>query len=140
MSTSALLSEGIVFAYEDTATSPVDYVAVPEVTDLQGPGGTTTTIEASDLSSTFRQKKAGLTDAGELTLTINYIADNAVHMALRALWVSSAQNSYRISYTDTGATTDTFTGFISQFRVANSVDGLTTAALTIVIDSAITTA
>jgi len=138
MSTSALTSQGITLEYADDPDTPVTYTLVPEITDFSGPSGTTPAVTVSDLDSTTVEKRSGLPDRGQLSFTINYIPDQAAHLAVRGMFTSAARTGWRLSYTDVGATVDTFVGWVSGFAASGSVDTTLTAAVTIEIEGEIT--
>lgn len=139
MSSNAIEAQGITIA-RGTGTGPVTYTTIPEVKSFSGPGGSATVIDVTDLSSTAKEKRMGLADEGQLQLTINYIPDNAVHLALRADRASRAKVPFRISFTDSGDTTWSFDAFVTGFSVSGAVDGVVEAQVTLEITGAITEA
>ena len=139
MSSNAIEAQGITIA-RGTGTGPVTYTTIPEVKSFSGPGGSATVIDVTDLSSTAKEKRMGLADEGQLQLTINYIPDNAVHLALRADRASRAKVPFRISFTDSGDTTWSFDAFVTGFNVSGAVDGVVEAQVTLEITGAITEA
>ena len=140
MSSNAIEAQGITIA-RGTGTGPVTYTTIPEVKSFSGPGGSATVIDVTDLSSTAKEKRMGLADEGQLQLTINYIPDNTVHMALRGDRASRAKVPFRITFTDaTPATTWSFDAFVTGFSVSGAVDGVVEAQVTLEITGAITEA
>ena len=82
MSSSALDSQGVIISYL-SVDSPTTYTAIPEVVNIQGPGGQANEIDVTDLNSTAKEFRMGLQDEGSITMDILYIPANASHAALR---------------------------------------------------------
>lgn len=139
MSTSALSSQGVTIAVG--AGSPDVPVTIPDVVSINGPSGSATVIDASDLSSTAREKVMGLMDEGQVTLEAHYLPDNAVHEFLRAMRAAKALGSFRITFTDSApATTFTFNAYVTGFAVAAGVDQLVNVSITLEISGSVTKA
>ena len=139
MSTSALESQGMTIAVSDGA-SPEVYTTIPEVSDISGPDGSATEIDATDLSSTAKEFKIGLKDEGSVSLSINYIPANTVHSTLRTARNNRTLKNYRITFTDSPQTTWTFAAYVLSMPISNSVDGKTEATVGLRISGAITEA
>ena len=137
MSSSAIESQGVVVQWLDSINSPNEYRAIPEVKQISGPSGSASVIDVSDLGSTGREKRMGLPDEGQLQLTINYIPDNEIHLGMRAARTARTLESFKIIFTDTGATVFTFSGYISGFSVSGAVDGVIEAQVTVEISGSI---
>ena len=138
MSTNAMESQGIKIARGDGA-SPEVFTDIPEIREFTGPGGSASVIDVSDLDSTFREKILGLPDEGQLSFTVHYIADNAVHVNLRADRAARTLRNFRITWTDASpAKIWTFAGYVTEFSVSGGVDDVVLAAVVIEITGAIT--
>lgn len=121
-----------------SGASPHTFADIPEVKSFSGPGGSASVIDVTDLASTGKEKRMGLRDEGQLQLTINYIPDNAQHMALRTARANRALTPFKITFTDTApATTWTFYGFVTGFSVSGGVDAAIEAQVTIEISGSI---
>lgn len=137
MSSNAIESQGVTIARLEGTV----YTDIPEIKSFNGPGGSATVIDVTDLQSTAKEKRMGLPDEGQLQFTINYIPDNSMHQALRADRASREEKTFRITFTDASpATTWTFDGFVLNFVVSGAVDGVVEAQVTIEITGAITEA
>ena len=137
MSSSALDSQGVVISYK-SVDSPITYVAIPEVSNIQGPGGQANEIDVTDLDSTAKEFRMGLQDEGSITLDIMYIPGNAAHAALRAARAAQALTGFQIAFTDSPITYWQFNGFVLGFEISNSVDDVTKASVTIRVSGAVT--
>lgn len=139
MSSNAIEAQGITIK-RGTGSGPIVYATIPEIKSFSGPGGSASVIDVTDLSSTAKEKRMGLADEGQLQLTINYIPDNTVHMALRADRASRAKTPFQILFTDVGLTTWSFNAYVTGFNVSGGVDGVVEAQVTLEITGAITEA
>jgi Lambda phage tail tube protein, TTP len=139
MSSDALTSQGMTISI-DQADSPLTYAVIAEVDNIDGPGGSSAEIDVTDLSSTAKEKRLGLPDEGDLTLSLNYIPKNTGHALLRALKASGAVRSYRLTFTDSPPTTWTFDAFVKGFPISNGVDAVTKGNVTLAVSGGITEA
>lgn len=138
MSSSALESQGMVLQIQNTGVSPNAYQAISEVSTIDGPGGSATVIDVTDLDSTAREKRLGLNDEGQLSFTINYIPADVQHALLRTTRANRTLASFKLIFTDSPQTTWTFSAYVNGFTVSNSVDGVTQANVTLEISGSIT--
>jgi len=141
MSTLALASQGMTLKVGDAA-SPELYTTITQISDLSGPDGSAGEIDVTDLSSTAKEFKRGLTDNGSVSATMMFIPANTQHAQLRADFNSATEvaRNYRITFTDSPMTTWTFSAYVSSLSVSNSLDSSTTASLGLRIKGAITEA
>lgn len=135
MASTAISAQGIAIARMGTST----FETIPNVVSFQGPGGQSSVIDVTNLSSSAKEKRVGLRDEGQLSLSIHYNPDDLVHQSLRNDRVNRARVQFRITFTDTDpATTWTFYGYVTQFSVQGGVDAVVEASVTIEIDGEIT--
>lgn len=139
MSTSALESQGMTIAISDDA-SPEVFTTIPEVSDISGPDGSASEINVTDLASTAQEFKVGLKDEGSVSITMNYIPQNAVHTTLRTARNNRTLKNFRISFTDSPQTTWTFNAYVITFPIANGLDGVTTSTVGLRVSGSITEA
>lgn len=140
LSTSAHSAQGMTI-HISSSVSPDSFVAIPDVVGIDGPSGSATIIDATDLDSTAREKVMGLMDEGQVTLNINYRPDQTAHELLRAQRAAKALCLFKITFTDSApATTYTFSAYVTGFNVSGSVDNLVKASVTIEITGPITKA
>lgn len=139
MSSSALVSQGMTIARGDAA-SPEVFTTISEVTSIAGPGGQAAVIDVTDLSSTAKEKRMGLPDEGQVTLGLAYIPTDTQHDQLRQDRNAQTEHNFRISFTDSPATTWTFGAFVIGLEISNEVDEVTRATLTLEVTGAITQA
>ena len=137
MSTSALDSEGFTLKIGDGA-SPEVFTAIPEITDLNGPSGSASVKDATDLNSSAKEKKMGLPDEGQITFTINHLPANTQHALLKTNRDARTLTNFQLLFTDSPATQWDFAAYITGFSLSDSIDGLHQANVTLEITGAIT--
>jgi predicted secreted protein len=118
--------------------SPLSYVTIAEILSFSGPGGSVSVIDVTDLSSTAKEKLAGLNDNGQLSFECNFIPANTQHLALREAKKNGTTISLKIIFTDTGATEWTFNAIVTGFTPSGAVDGVVKASVTLEISGDIT--
>lgn len=132
-------SQGVVIAYS-SGGSPTSFSNIGNVVGFSGPGGSASVIDVTNLDSTAREKRMGLPDEGQFTVDLNLDPDNASHIALRAARRNRTRTEFRITYTDTTPSTDTFFGYVLGFAITGRVDEAVKASMTVEIDGAVVTA
>ena len=131
----AIESQGCVISY--TVGSPTNMQAIGNVVSFSGPGGSASVIDVTNLDSTAKEKRMGLPDEGQFTMELNYDPDNTAHIALRNARKSRTRVEFRLTLTDTGATSLVFFGYVLGFAIQGGVDAVVKASLTIEIDGAV---
>jgi len=129
-SSAALDSQGMTLASGDSA-SPEVFTSITELSNIDGPGGQATEIDVTDLLSTAKEYRQGLKDEGDVTCDMNYIPQNTQHALLQSDRSGQVLRNYRITFTDSPATTWTFLGFVKGLSISNGVDNVTKGSLTI---------
>lgn len=135
MASKAIPTQGVTLSY-DSGTSTFEEIG--EVTDLSGPGGQANVIDVSSLGSTYAEKLMGLPDEGQISATVNLVPDDVGQVAMRDARTNKDKTSFKITLTDTAATTLTFDGYVLGFTVGVSADDKVTADITIEITGAVT--
>lgn len=141
MSTSALESQGVTIGVGDAA-SPEAYTDIPDVMEISGPDGSAAEIDVTDLSSSAKEFRRGLPDNGSVSLTLFYRPAQTQHAQLKSDFDSSTEQArnYRITFTDSPATTWTFSGYVASFSISNSIDAALQATVSLRVKGAITEA
>jgi hypothetical protein len=89
-------------------------------------------IDGSTLSETLATYEAGIEDFSEYMFTQFWEPGDAAHEAIDTLFGSKAEVAITIQYTDTGTTTETFNGIVSDIEPATiTKDTLLTRKVTI---------
>lgn len=121
-----------------TATmTPLSWIAVGEVIDFDGPGGSASVIDATHLGSTAREKRMGIPDEGQFTFSLNRVFDDVGQAACFAARAARAEKNFKVTYTDD--TVQSFAGFVLQFSTSGGVDDKVNGSVTIEITGAVST-
>lgn len=124
------LGLGMTIAYDVSGS----YTTVGEVIDIQMPGLSIDTVDATDHSHTdgIRRKIAGLGEWGEATFTIAYDPALAVYGTLATFAESRGSRLWRIQHagTPTGSTT-TFGAIITNIQPETPLDDRMTCQITL---------
>lgn len=111
--------------------TPLAWLEIGEVTDWDGPGGSATMYETTHLQSTAKEKKIGLMDEGQLTLSINWEPTDTGQRAARDARAARTEKSFRLTYTDNS--TATFNGYVMGMSSSGGVDNKVSGSITIEI-------
>jgi len=111
--------------------TPLAWLEIGEVTDWDGPGGSATMYETTHLRSEAKEKKIGLMDEGQLTLSINWEPSDTGQQAARDARAARTEKSFRITYTDNS--TATFDGYVMGMSSSGGVDNKVSGSITIEI-------
>jgi len=135
---SYLESQGTEFQIGDGA-SPEVFTKVGEVTDIDGPDGDTPEIDVTNLSSTKREYALGLPAEGNIEISGNWDPDNAQQTALRTAHDNRTVTNFKIVYSDSPATEDSFAGLVKTFNKSTKIDDVVKFTATIRVTGDITT-
>ena len=116
--------------------TPVAYTQIGEVTDWDGPGGSSAVIDKTHLLSTRKEKFAGVPDEGQLSLSVNFDPSGAGIEAAQAARIARAEKDFKITYSDDQ--TATFSGDVLAVTSSGSFDGKVSGSITIEVTGAVT--
>lgn len=136
MSSSALETQGTKIRVEISTV----LTAIGEIASFDGPSGSAAVIDVSDMDSTGKEKRMGLPDEGQLSLTVWLKPSDTVHKYLRTARSNRTEETFQIEFTD-GTTTNTlwdFNGFVTGFAASGAVDAVIEGSITIEITGSIT--
>jgi hypothetical protein len=131
-----LESQGATLAIS-VGTSPTSFTTIANVIDINGPGGSASVIDITNLASVAREKRMGLPDEGQVTFNVQLDPDNATHQAVRDARKNRTECQFRVTLTDSTPTTLTFNGFVLNFSVSLAVDDVVKASITIEVNGAV---
>ena len=97
MPSTAITAQGITIARFGTTT----FETIPNVVSFQGPGGQASVIDVTNLASTAKEKRVGLRDEGQLSLSLHFNPDDTVHQGLRTDRANRTRRQFKITFTDT---------------------------------------
>ena len=102
-----------------------------EVVSFDGPNLSSEQIDVSSMGTLgWRCYVQGISDAGELSMTLNFLPTAESHEDL-VCGLGDGTNDYSIVFPDAASTTWTFEAFVSQFGVSGSFDGKLEATATL---------
>jgi predicted secreted protein len=118
MSNNAIIGMGTIFYRWDGVSS---WVALAEVSAINGPNITRDTVETTDFNSDWwRTFIAGLRDGGEIALTLNFT--RAGYTILRADFVDNDLQNYKILLPDDDETAFEVEGLITDIALDVPLD------------------
>ena len=80
MPSTAITAQGIIIArFGATA-----FETIPNVVSFQGPGGQASVIDVTNLASTAKEKRVGLRDEGQLSLSFQFSVQGGVDAVVEA--------------------------------------------------------
>ena len=95
-------------------------------------------IEYNSYGNTHKQKLVGQKDSGTLSLTINWVAGDTSHAALKAKYDDGQPQTFAIKWISAGENAVAeFTGYVSSFSIDTPVEDVVSANVEIAIDGAV---
>lgn len=132
---SALSTQNSTIAIGNGA-SPEVFTAIGEVKGIDGPGGGAAVIDVTHLGSSRREKRKGIPDGGQVTITANRVFGNAGQVAMIAAEASPDPYNFKITYPNTE--TVIFEALVMEFREGSQVDGVVELSMTLEVTGEIT--
>lgn len=134
----ASITNGTVIKRGDGATPEV-FTAVPEVFNIVPPSDESTEINVTHLTSAAKEVKFGLSDNGQVTLQMNYDADDATQEGLRTDKANKTLRNFQIVYPADISETHAFAAYVLSFKVDPiAVDERITASCVLRVSGAVT--
>ncbi|AOJ42710.1 phage tail protein [Burkholderia lata] len=132
----AINAQGTKLEYNTATTGAPAWAKVKNLTDLSGFNGAANVIDVTDLDSKAKEKRLGLQDWGQVTLTINTNLKEPSHSALLAAKKAGTSIDFRATLSD-GSTLE-FSAFVKDFPISAKVDQVVTGAVNLEITGDIT--
>ena len=126
---------GLLYTSGGTAT-PSTFTNVANIKDFTGFDGTASEIDVTNLDSTAKEFRLGLTDPGQFSCNVDYNAADAGQIALRAKQVSGALSAFKLTLPD--STVVTFNGYVKKKGMSGGVDQVAKSAVDIRISGPVT--
>ena len=116
------------------------FTTIAEITNISGPQNTLELIDATHMESpdAFREYIPSLLDGGEISFDLNYLPADANQLGLRDDLLARTRRNFHIVWTDTGGTTDLFSGYVTDFTPSAQIDDKLSASCTIKVTGPIT--
>ena len=116
-------------------TITVDSQLIGDVISISPASVSVTTIDSSDLDSTWRTFIGGLRDGGDCSFEIAYDPSDASHVALEAD-IDGSEKAVSVAWSD--ATTCTFNAIITSYAPSATLDDKLTCSVGMKISGAVT--
>ena len=116
MTTPASAAQGTLLKI-DSGASPQVFSTITGVTNLSGPTGSRELIDVTGLDSAAREYLVGMPDYGDISFTLFYAPQNAVHALLFTAFQLSSQTAtaFTLTFTDSPATVYSFNALVQGF-------------------------
>lgn len=118
--------------------SPETYSDILGITSVQGPDGSAAEIDITALESTGKEFNMGLKDEGSVSLEIIFNPDDSEHTGLRTDRDNATLRSFRITFTNSPATTATFNAYVTNYSVSGQIDEVVRLSVTLRISGSVT--
>ena len=140
MATLAKIGYGSQFYMWNPDAGPAAYVALAEVTNITPPNQVIDQIDVTNMDSANRYREfiAGMTDAQECTIEMNFVPGSATDALIRARRAAGDYQNAKIEFPD--GDTWTFSAFVSGYEISTPIDDKMTATLTLKVAGEITVA
>lgn len=119
-------------------TVATDFQEVPEVNTFTTSGFESTVISVKTFNSAYDRKLLGTKSIPDISLAVNYLADNAVHQKLEQLADEQKRCQIKLSYfEDSSKETGFFviyTCFVSSTTIGGDKDEVVTKTFTLAVD------
>jgi predicted secreted protein len=134
----AIVSEGILIQRGNGATPTEIFTTVGEITDFDGPGGSASVIDVTNLESTAKEKLMGLKDEGQFSFNANLVPGDVGQTGLRTDRDNRTLRNFKVILTDAGTTTLTFSAYVLGFSISGAVDDKVGSSITLEISGNVT--
>ena len=134
-----ILTTGVVLKVDKLGTG-ITYTKIAQITSIDGPGGSTDSLEKTDYDSVVREYRAGLHDPGEASFEFNFDPTDTEHKWLMGRPESGETYGWRIEIpTEPKKTYIEFDGFVTAAAPGFGEPGeIVTGSASIKITDAVT--
>ncbi|CAH6081978.1 TPA: hypothetical protein OT044_000452 [Citrobacter koseri] len=109
-----------------STTPATDFVVIPEIAAFPTVGAENVVIDVVTYNNAYNRKLLGTKSVPDITLSVNYQPDNAVHQKLLQLEESQTRAQFKITYyenaTHTNAYSITYVAFVSSSVTSGDKD------------------
>lgn len=96
-------------------------------------------IEFNSYGSDYKRKLVGQKDSGTLSLTLNWVAGDTSHTALKTSYDNGSAGTYAVRWVSGSENaTAEFTGYIASYSIDTPAEDIVTASVEIAIDGGVT--
>ncbi len=117
------------------------FTTVAEVNNISLNGRSLELIDGTHMESpnSHREYIPSLLDSGEVTFDVNFLPAHAQQVGLETDRTNRVKRNFTLTWTDTAATTYSFSGYVTGFDVQSQIDDKLSGSVTIKITGPITT-
>lgn len=127
----SMIAEGTIIRRGDGQVSEA-FTAIAEVMTASGVGGgSPTVIDVSHLGSSFREKKLGIRDEGQVSLGLRWLGTDTEQQGLWTDRANGTERNFQIEYPD--GTIDEFAAFVMSMETSVETDSDVTHEVTLEI-------
>lgn len=120
-------------------TESATFTEIPSLASFTTSGGTSTVITVTQFNSQYDRKILGSKQIADISLTVNYIADDTVHAQLVEANENQTRIQLKLEYFQDPTKTDGFyvvyNGFVSGDQLAGDRDQVVTREFTFTVDA-----
>lgn len=137
---SEILTMGVLLGVDKLGGETPAYVDIAEITSLDGPNESVSSLDKTVLSSTAREYRPGLYDGGEISVGLYFDGADAEHKWLQGRPKARTIHKWRITIpTEPKLTYIDFSGFVTEFAPGTSgPDEFVTANVSIKVTGDVT--
>jgi len=132
----AIVAQGTTLAYNTGPAATPAFSPIPGISEISGFNGAANVIDTTDLNSKAKEKKLGLQDWGQLSLSLHTDLKQVAHSALLAAKKTGSVMAFLMTLSD--GTTIAFSAFVKDFPIAAKVDQIVTGSINLEITGDIT--
>ena len=122
------------------ATQATTFTNIPEIAAFPSTGSTATVIEVVSFNTSYNRKLVGSKTNADVTLQLNWLADNTVHQQLVTAFENGTRIQLKFSYfsdaTKTTGSYVTYNGFITERKIESDRDKVVNLTLNFACDGA----
>lgn len=119
-------------------TVSATFTEIPELASFTTSGGTSTVIDVVTFNSPYNRKLLGTKSIADISITVNYLADDSVHQQLVDANENQTRIQLKLEYFQNPTKTDGFyvvyNGFVSGDQLAGDKDQVVTREFTFTVD------
>lgn len=119
-------------------TTSTTFTEITELASFTTSGGTSTVIDVVTFNSPYNRKLLGTKAVADIAITVNYLADDAVHAQLVAANENQTRIQLKLEYFQDATKADGFyvvyNGYVSGDQLAGDKDAVVTREFTFAVD------
>lgn len=129
---------GLTITAGSATATPVTFTAVNNLKTFSGFDGQASEIDVTNLQSTAKEFRLGLTDPGHFQVDMDQDNGDAGQLAMRAKQASGAIATFKLILPAGTTPTATFTAFVKSFSTSGGVDAVAKCSSQLRISGAVT--